>query len=750
MLSPKRKHLPLKTVYYISFLCFIVIPLLVVLIVSLLILNQQFKKQAVENIRRAQDNVVTELTSDINIMSMRLSHMIYTNNNEIMEYAAGTDNPNVNIRYDYEQKLAQAGNLALEPVKDIISVVFYMKDGRETYFKSNIKRSAEEIKAAPWYQEALETPNSVCVGSCQTMQANDLYTGGRKDLLVLVFALSPDVTTDRSRKIEMVTFWQYCRAGDRIREYNQNYNKGSNRLGITMIVNDEGETVFATEEIDTRDSRYVCVESPVELVDSVWYVRTYIKSFELTGDFRRVSGMILATAVLILSLAAAYSGYFLRKIVKPIEEISSGLKQVEEGNLSVHVAPEGQSEIRGMIHQFNAMVRRLRVLIQEYEEKVRSSEMTYEQYFCTLIKREMTPEEVHAKSGSFFADRYCLLGLWVDHYPAGESETDCAWRLIKSFERNPRFASRCLAAMKKPAFIYIFYRITETDFTSNIVKMTEELQREAAKEFGVELSLCIGQGTSGAAGFTAQAELVEQYGCIRYLKGRHSVTDLNQELPFAEKVLEASKEYQGLADALYIADEKNLLQERERLFGLLSGKEQKEMFLQAYGAVLSIGMRFDADPCGFTEVFGDKYNYMEKIERLGDIRGIKLWLTNYFAWIMDYSAAKLNAVETDVIVKAKRYMADHYEESDLSLLQVAEYVGLNEKYFTNRFTREAGENFSSYLTALRLHKAKELLKTTTFKVYEIAEMAGYRNVEHFNRTFKKHIGITPAQFRKTM
>ena len=142
MLFPKRKHLPLKTVYYISFLCFIVIPLLVVLLVSLLILNQQFKKQALENIRRAQDNVVTELKSDINVMSMRLFHMIYTNNNEIMEYAAGTDNPNVNIRYDFEQKLTQAGNLALEPVKDIISVVFYMKSGRETYFKSNIKRSA--------------------------------------------------------------------------------------------------------------------------------------------------------------------------------------------------------------------------------------------------------------------------------------------------------------------------------------------------------------------------------------------------------------------------------------------------------------------------------------------------------------------------------------------------------------------------------------------------------------------------------
>ena len=102
------------------------------------------------------------------------------------------------------------------------------------------------------------------------------------------------------------------------------------------------------------------------------------------------------------------------------------------------------------------------------------------------------------------------------------------------------------------------------------------------------------------------------------------------------------------------------------------------------------------------------------------------------------------------IVRAKRYMADHYEDCDLSLPKVAEHVGLNEKYFTNRFTKETGENFSSYLTALRMQKAKELLKTTTFKVYEISEMVGYHNVEHFNRMFKKLNGITPARYRKTM
>lgn len=195
-----KKRLPLKKVYYLAFLLMIVIPLLLVLVVALFYLNQQFKKQAMENIERAQENIITELAGDIDVMSMRLSHLIYTNDNEIIGYAAGTDTEDVDARYGYTQQLSQAVNMVLEPVKNIVSVGFYMKDGREIYIKSNINRITDEIKQEIWYQNALANPNSVCVGSYDTVSSNDLYQGGRKDLLVLVFALSPDRTTDRSQR----------------------------------------------------------------------------------------------------------------------------------------------------------------------------------------------------------------------------------------------------------------------------------------------------------------------------------------------------------------------------------------------------------------------------------------------------------------------------------------------------------------------------------------------------------------------
>lgn len=155
-LRGKCEHLPLKRLYYGLFLGLIAIPLFLVFIIALLVLNQQFKRQALENIDRAQETVIAELLSDVDVMSMRLSHMLYADNNQVLAYAAAADVENVNLRYENEKKLAQAVNMIFEPVTDVISINFAMYDGREIYVKNKITRPMDEIRQEDWYQAALE------------------------------------------------------------------------------------------------------------------------------------------------------------------------------------------------------------------------------------------------------------------------------------------------------------------------------------------------------------------------------------------------------------------------------------------------------------------------------------------------------------------------------------------------------------------------------------------------------------------
>lgn len=669
-----------------------------------------------------------------------------------MEYAAGTDTYDGNLRYEYQQKLEQAGNLALEPVKDIISVGFYMRDGKQTYIKSDVHRSGEEIKASAWYQKAQQNQNVVCLGSYDTESMNDLYTGGKKDALILVFALAPNVTTDRSQKIEMVVFYQSTGAAERIREYNQNYRNGKNRLGVMQIRDQEGNLVFSTvgDADELAGSGYTCVRTPMELNDTVWYLESYIRTADLTKGFGHTAFVVMIAAILVLAFAGYYSRYFLRSIVRPVSEISGGLRKVEEGQLDVHLVPEGQYEIRNMIHQFNAMARRLKALIEEYEERVHATERWPGAYLAALIRQEMTPEEVARQSKEFFAESYTIFGIWVQSRGSGEREGDLPQRVEGCFERNPRYASRCVTYMDGPHFFLVFYRISEEDYLSGATGMIRELQKAAARELDVTLSVCVGEAVYGPGAFQGLLDGIRRSMSLLHLYGENAIVDPSTMKDTRELLTERAAAYRRLAEALYTADEKNMTEEKQRMFDGFESRDIADLRQEALAVILAVGQCFSMENARFVHVFGQRFDYPEKMERIADARSLKLWLTNYFAWIMDYSASRLRISEEDVILRAKRYIADHCEEADLSLADVAGYAGLNEKYFSNRFTRETGETFSSYLTALRMQKARELLKSTSFKVYEISEMSGYHSVEHFNRVFKKMNGVTPAQYRKTM
>lgn len=126
-----------------------------------------------------------------------------------------------------------------------------------------------------------------------------------------------------------------------------------------------------------------------------------------------------------------------------------------------------------------------------------------------------------------------------------------------------------------------------------------------------------------------------------------------------------------------------------------------------------------------------------------------MWMNNYLRWEMEYLRNRTNNNQADCILRARRFIADNYANPEMTLRSVADYVGFNEKYFTSKFTKEMGCTFREYVTKLRLGRAQTLMETTDLKMYEISERVGYNNVEHFNRMFKKYLGISPGDYKKT-
>lgn len=78
----------------------------------------------------------------------------------------------------------------------------------------------------------------------------------------------------------------------------------------------------------------------------------------------------------------------------------------------------------------------------------------------------------------------------------------------------------------------------------------------------------------------------------------------------------------------------------------------------------------------------------------------------------------LNKSDDTVIDKVKQYIAKNYA-SDISLETIADLLYFNPAYLSRIFKKSTGIRFVDYLTEIRINKAKELLKESHKKVYEI-------------------------------
>lgn len=80
--------------------------------------------------------------------------------------------------------------------------------------------------------------------------------------------------------------------------------------------------------------------------------------------------------------------------------------------------------------------------------------------------------------------------------------------------------------------------------------------------------------------------------------------------------------------------------------------------------------------------------------------------------------------------------------------EVAEYLHLNEEYFSRLFKKYTGYTFKDYEMMERIEIAKCMLEKSRFSVSIIASKVGYDNFSHFSKVFKKYTDQTPQEYRK--
>ena len=78
---------------------------------------------------------------------------------------------------------------------------------------------------------------------------------------------------------------------------------------------------------------------------------------------------------------------------------------------------------------------------------------------------------------------------------------------------------------------------------------------------------------------------------------------------------------------------------------------------------------------------------------------------------------------------------------------LAEKFSISKNHLIREFKKSTGKTPAQYMIDNRIEKAKELLLFSNYNIIEISEFLGYQSYSYFSRIFKKHVGVSPADFR---
>jgi transcriptional regulator GlxA family with amidase domain len=107
---------------------------------------------------------------------------------------------------------------------------------------------------------------------------------------------------------------------------------------------------------------------------------------------------------------------------------------------------------------------------------------------------------------------------------------------------------------------------------------------------------------------------------------------------------------------------------------------------------------------------------------------------------------RLNHGDTAVI--AVQHLLHSSFADDITLADLANRSGLEERTFLRRFRKSTDMTVTEYLQRFRVNKARDLLQFSTHPVEEIAWNVGYTDGSSFRKVFQRIVGLSPSEYRR--
>ncbi|WP_281884972.1 response regulator [Paenibacillus sp. YYML68] len=176
----------------------------------------------------------------------------------------------------------------------------------------------------------------------------------------------------------------------------------------------------------------------------------------------------------------------------------------------------------------------------------------------------------------------------------------------------------------------------------------------------------------------------------------------------------------------------------------VSVKDCHIYLLELLTAVLKAAKDARAD---LDAIFGADFSPLAELHRLANLQEARGWMLGLCTRLTQSIASDRQSSYSSLVEQAKAFTLTHYHDSDISIHKVCGHLHISAGYFSSIFKKETKLTFGAYLMHIRMEAAKELLRTTDMKAFEIAEKVGYTEPNYFSFCFRKHVGISPKEYR---
>lgn len=108
-----------------------------------------------------------------------------------------------------------------------------------------------------------------------------------------------------------------------------------------------------------------------------------------------------------------------------------------------------------------------------------------------------------------------------------------------------------------------------------------------------------------------------------------------------------------------------------------------------------------------------------------------------------------NNIENSIVNKTVSYIENNIDKK-LTIPLIASTIPISASYLSRTFKKHMNTTIVEYINTYKLHKGKELIRTSKYNFTQIANMLGYNSVHYFSKQFKKYFGVSPTNYSKSI